>query len=131
MKEDRDATAPSDRRLQRALDEDGLWVELRRLTPARIGLTHVFVGRDRHGAEAEKIAAGLRAELEAGADPAALGDPFLRGRELRGQSEQDLAGIFGPAFAGAARDLPVGAWSQPVTSSSRPCAEASPIKAKH
>jgi ethanolamine ammonia-lyase small subunit len=38
MKEGRDATAPSDRRLQRAPDEDGLWVELRRLTPARIGL---------------------------------------------------------------------------------------------
>ena len=37
MTNDRDAAAPSDRRLQRALD-DGLWVDLRRLTPARIGL---------------------------------------------------------------------------------------------
>ena len=38
MKDDRDTAAPSDRRLKRVLDDDGLWVELRRLTPARIGL---------------------------------------------------------------------------------------------
>jgi ethanolamine ammonia-lyase small subunit len=38
MEDDRDAAAPSDRRPQRAPDDDGLWVELRRLTPARIGL---------------------------------------------------------------------------------------------
>src|SRR5262245_44647087 len=38
MNDDRDAAAPPDRSLQRAPDEDGLWVELRRLTPARIGL---------------------------------------------------------------------------------------------
>jgi hypothetical protein len=86
-------------------------------TPARIDLAHVFVSRDRHGAEAMAVADGLRAELVAGADPATLGDPFLRGRELRAQSEQDLAGIFGPAFARAALDLPPGDWSQPVTSS--------------
>src|SRR5262249_29766140 len=39
MKDDRDTAAPSDRGLKRVLDDDdGLWVELRRLTPARIGL---------------------------------------------------------------------------------------------
>src|SRR3974377_1327486 len=38
MKEERATAAPSDRRLKRVLDDDGLWVELRRLTPARIGL---------------------------------------------------------------------------------------------
>jgi ethanolamine ammonia-lyase small subunit len=38
MKDDSDAAAPPDRKLQRAPDDDGLWVELRRLTPARIGL---------------------------------------------------------------------------------------------
>jgi len=85
--------------------------------PARIDLTHVFVGRDRHGAAADAVAADLRAQLAAGADPASLGDPFLRGRELRAQSERDLAGIFGPAFARAAVELPLGAWSPPVTSS--------------
>jgi hypothetical protein len=86
-------------------------------TPARIGLVHVFVSRDRHGADADAVAAGLRDRLEAGADPATLGDPFLRGRELRAQSEQDLSGIFGPAFARAAVELPLHTWSRPVTSS--------------
>jgi ethanolamine ammonia-lyase small subunit len=38
MNDDRNAAAPPDRRLQRASDDDGLWVALRRLTPARIGL---------------------------------------------------------------------------------------------
>ena len=37
MTNDHDAAAPSDRKLQRVPD-DGLWVDLRRLTPARIGL---------------------------------------------------------------------------------------------
>jgi len=86
-------------------------------TPARISLTHVFVSRDRHGAAAETIVADLREQLVAGADPAGLGDPFLRGRELRAQSEQDLSGIFGPAFARVASEQPVGTWAGPVTSS--------------
>jgi hypothetical protein len=85
--------------------------------PARIDLTHVFVSRDRHGDGADGVASALREQLAAGGDPAALGDPFLRGRELRAQSEQDLAGTFGPAFARAATELPVGEWSRPVTSS--------------
>jgi peptidyl-prolyl cis-trans isomerase C len=86
-------------------------------SPARVDLTHVFVSRDRHGAAAERVAAELRAALDAGAEPSTLGDPFVRGRELHAQSERDLAGIFGPAFARAAVELPVGAWSSPVTSS--------------
>ena len=38
MKEDRDATAPLDRRPKPVPDDKGVWVELRGLTPARIGL---------------------------------------------------------------------------------------------
>src|SRR5215510_14896669 len=38
MNDNRDDAAPPDRRLQRAPDDEGIWVELRRLTPARIGL---------------------------------------------------------------------------------------------
>ncbi|HWP66497.1 MAG TPA: peptidylprolyl isomerase [Candidatus Limnocylindria bacterium] len=86
-------------------------------TPARIDLVHVFVSRDRHGDGAGAVAAALREQLLAGANFAALGDPFLRGRELRAQSEQDLAGIFGPAFARAVVELPVDTWSPPIASS--------------
>jgi len=106
-------TEPSDAELEAYL---GAHADRYR-TPARISLTHVFVSRDRHGADADAVAASLREQLEAGADPATLGDPFLRGRELRAQSEQDLSGIFGPAFARAAGEQPLHEWSRPVTSS--------------
>lgn len=86
-------------------------------TPERIGLTHVFVSRDRQGAAAPAVAAALRTTLDAGADPAGLGDPFLRGRELRARSQQELTDVFGPAFAEAVMDLPLGVWSAPIPSS--------------
>jgi hypothetical protein len=104
---------PSDAELQAYADAHAD----RYRTPARVSLTHVFVGRDRHGDRAQEVAEAARTELLAGADPATLGDPFLRGRVLRGQTEQDLGGIFGPAFARAAMTLPLGEWSRPVTSS--------------
>jgi hypothetical protein len=65
-------------------------------TPARVTFTHVFVSNERAGANADAQAAGLRDQLDAGADPATLGDPFLRGRDLRLHSQSELAGIFGP-----------------------------------
>src|SRR5258707_792231 len=72
--------------------------------------------RSRAGANADAEAAGLRDELDAGADPATLGDPFLRGRELRLHSQPELAGIFGPQFAAAVMQLPENVWSPPIRS---------------
>jgi len=85
-------------------------------TPARVTFTHVFVSNERAGANAEAEAAGIRDKLDAGADPATLGDPFLRGRELRLHSQPELAGIFGPQFAAAVMQLPENVWSQPIRS---------------
>jgi hypothetical protein len=85
-------------------------------TPARVTFTHVFVSAERAGAKADAEAAGLRDQLDAGADPATLGDPFLRGRELRLHSQPELAGIFGPQFAAAVMQLPENVWSQPIRS---------------
>jgi hypothetical protein len=85
--------------------------------PARIDLQHVFVDAARHGDRMPRVATGIAAALASGADPARQGDPFLRGRELRAQSRQDLSEIFGPAFAAAVETLPVGTWSAPVESS--------------
>lgn len=85
-------------------------------TPARVTFTHVFVSNERAGANADAEAAGLRDKLDAGADPATLGDPFLRGRELRLHSQPELAGIFGPQFAAAVMQLPENVWSQPIRS---------------
>ena len=71
---------------------------------------------ERAGANTDAVAAGLRDRLDAGADPATLGDPFLRGRELRLHSQSEIAGIFGPQFAAAVMQLPENVWSQPIRS---------------
>jgi peptidyl-prolyl cis-trans isomerase C len=85
----------------------------------RIALTHVFLANQRHGAGAGAEAAALaaRAALLAGAAPRDLGDPFPRGAAIGASTERELAGIFGPAFAAQAMQLPVGEWSAPLRSS--------------
>ncbi len=83
----------------------------------RVSLTHVFVGTDRHGADAPALAESLHRQLAAGADAATLGDPFLRGMTLRQQDERGVAAVFGPAFAAEAMRLPAGPWSAPIRSS--------------
>jgi len=89
------------------------WIE-----PARVTLEHVFASRTRHGAAASAVAMAWREQLDAGGDPAALGDPFLRGRQFVGHSEAQLAAIFGPGFAAAVMGLAAdGRWAGPVPSS--------------
>ena len=85
-------------------------------TPARVTFTHVFVSAQHDGDRAPAAAAGLRARLEDGNDPAMLGDLFLRGREFRLYSEPELAGVFGAEFAAAVMALPEGTWSAPIPS---------------
>lgn len=83
----------------------------------RAALTHIFASADKHGPNAERAAAAWREQLLAGADPARLGDPFARGRDFPPQTERELAGAFGPAFAASVMHLPVGTWSDPLRSS--------------
>ena len=85
--------------------------------PTRVTLTQVFIGTDRHGSGAAAHAAQLRRQLLAGADPVALGDPFLAGSEFVSKTQADLQVIFGPAFAEPVMALPLAEWSQPVSSS--------------
>src|SRR5262249_28174606 len=85
-------------------------------TPARVSFTHVFVSAQRAGEHAASDADSVRALLERGADPATLGDPFLRGREFRRQAQSELAGIFGAPFATAVFALPPDVWSAPIRS---------------
>ncbi len=89
-----------------------------RYTPAaRVSLEHVFVNAKGDATGAAAVAADLQRRLAAGEDPAHLGDPFLRGREFRAQTEEELGGIFGPEFARAVMALPAGAWAGPIASS--------------
>ncbi|HEY8146362.1 MAG TPA: peptidylprolyl isomerase [Kofleriaceae bacterium] len=87
------------------------WFESRRDTwsrPLRVDFTHVFVAET--GADAERRAAALLAELEKGADPEPLGDRFSGGQRYRGRKLADLAESFGPEFARQLDRQPPGTW---------------------
>lgn len=93
--------------------------------PARLSLIQVFVARPSTMAQAAQDAEAalatrahsLRQRLQSGADPTTLGDPFVRGSQLRNQSEDELAASLGPAFAAAVFQQPLQTWSEPIASS--------------
>jgi hypothetical protein len=104
---------PSDEVLQAYLDAHAE----RYRVASRLSLEHVFVSNAAHPTDADVVAAELRERLEAGEDPARLGEPFLRGREMRAQSEAELAGTFGTAFARTVFALAPDTWAGPIASS--------------
>jgi hypothetical protein len=104
--------APTDAELQAYLAAHGS----RYASPPRVSFTHVFVSAQRAGDRVGSEAEALRAQLDAGTDPATLGDPFLRGREFRLHAQGELASIFGAPFAAEVMALPEGAWSAPLRS---------------
>jgi hypothetical protein len=110
------ADEPSDAELQTYLD--GHAAEFAATT--RVRLTHVYLSADRHGAtlarDARRLLDDLRRRADAPAAAAASGDPFLRGATVGPASHDDLVRVFGPAFASAVDDAPVGAWVGPVPS---------------
>ena len=83
----------------------------------RVALTQVFVSDSGHAGDAPARAVQLRAQLLAGSPPAALGEPFLRGREFPLSTERQLADVFGPEFASRVMPLPLASWSDPIPSS--------------
>lgn len=105
--------APTDAELQAILDRHAA----RYTIASRLTLEHVFVSSNLHPTDAPAVAADLRERLAAGEDPARLGDPFLRGRTFRAQSEGEIAGVFGPEFARAVVALPADEWAGPIASS--------------
>src|SRR5204862_1164631 len=85
-------------------------------SPPRVTFAHVFVSSQRAGADVGTEAIALKGKLDEGADPATLGDPFLRGREFRLHSQAELASIFGAPFADAVMKQPDNTWSDPIRS---------------
>jgi peptidyl-prolyl cis-trans isomerase C len=85
-------------------------------SPARVTFAHVFVSSQVHPADAAAVAADLKRQLEAGADPARLGDPFVRGRDFRLYAQADVANVFGAGFAADVMRVPAGAWVGPLRS---------------
>ncbi len=89
----------------------------RYMLASRATLEHVFVSSHLHPNDAAAIAADLSKRLAAGADPAHLGDPFLRGRVFRAATEGELAGVFGPELARRVQTVPLDEWAGPYPSS--------------
>lgn len=104
---------PTDEELQAYLDDhpDQYWMA------ERISLIHVFINRDRDPETIDTDAHEILTQLQAGADPTQLGDPFILGNSPRQRSQRELANMFGPAFAEAVFPLPLEQWSGPIESS--------------
>jgi len=88
---------------------------------AAVAFTHVFVSRERRGADAEaharELLTALRAERVDPDDAPARGDPFLLAARVPLRRAPDLAHQLGRGFADAVTALAPGAWSEPVESS--------------
>ncbi|MBI3782367.1 MAG: peptidyl-prolyl cis-trans isomerase [Deltaproteobacteria bacterium] len=104
---------PTDAELQAFLEAHGE----RYPVPARFSFKHVFLSADRHAGAEEVLAIDLRRKLAAGADDAAIGDPFLHGASFSGRSPTEIASLFGESFARQLDALAVGIWSEPIRSS--------------
>jgi hypothetical protein len=108
---------PSDADLQAYLDAHGDLFG----RPAQLRLTHVYLSRERRGTTLARDAARMLDELrrdEVMPETApARGDVFLRGSHPPVATEAELDRLFGPGFAAALRDAPLGRWVGPVASS--------------
>ena len=83
-----------------------------------LSFTQIYLRAEPDPAQARARARAMLDDLEErpDADPAAMGDPFLHPTVYRDRSVTQLSGLFGPEFASQLVDLPVGEWSEPVTS---------------
>ena len=85
--------------------------------PARVRFTHVYLARGRHGAaDAARLLEELRRGAVAPAAAPARGDAFPGGATVGPMTAEAMARRFGPAFAAAVADAPVGTWIGPIAS---------------
>ena len=82
----------------------------RYVLPGTVSFEHVFFS----GPDAPARAAAAATRLAAGADPAGLGEPFVRGRRLVHQAPADVLAAFGGDVTAG---LEPGVWSEPRRSS--------------
>ena len=85
--------------------------------PRRTTFRHVFLSRDRR-ADLQGDAAALLRRVRGGDGDGwrQLGDPFMLLREYAGRTDQEIAELFGGAFAAALPALAAGAWQGPLES---------------
>lgn len=106
VQEDLAAEPPDDDALLALRDAD----PARYTVPERLAVTHVFAAQARH-ADPRAAARALQNRLQAGEDPARLGDLSVHGQRLGARPLSAYSGTFGPDFAAALSDMSEGTWS--------------------
>jgi len=109
-----DALAPTDTDLQAHLDAHASAYQI----DPMISFTQIFLSPEKHGDALLPDAAALLAQLKANPerDVSVLGDPSLLPGTERATKVTRIGNDFGPEFASAIAELPVGIWSGPVAS---------------
>jgi PPIC-type PPIASE domain len=110
-----ETAAPSDAELQAFLQQHG---DAFRVEP-RLAFRHVYLSRKRRGDTIDAAARELLVQLTTGAaatDTAALGDPFLLPHAFVLLSRNEIARLFGDAFATQLQHLELGRWAGPLES---------------
>lgn len=83
-------------------------------TPATVELQMHYFDPARRGAATRHDAVAALQKFHSG--QRIIGDPFMLGTRLSGQTLPMLERDFGPGFAHAVAELPAGAWSDPIES---------------
>lgn len=88
--------------------------------PATVTFEHVYFSPERRGdtaaTDAQRALRELRTNGAVDTSGRGLGDPFLLARAFAGQTRQEMAGLFGEAFASALEEIEINQWSGPVVS---------------
>ena len=84
--------------------------------PPEVAFRQVYLAGEADGDALAARAAETLTALDAGADPATLGDPILLPAEVDLAPLADVRRRFGPEFGRALLDLPLGEWSGPIAS---------------
>jgi parvulin-like peptidyl-prolyl isomerase len=86
------------------------------LVDPQIAFRHVYVNVDKRGKNAGTDALEILAQLNAGADPEAVGDPILLDAEIKLSPLWDIKKQFGEEFSRNLLELKSGKWEGPVRS---------------
>jgi hypothetical protein len=86
------------------------------LVDPEIAFRHVYVNTAKRGKYAGTDALGILAQLRAGADPDAVGDPFLLASEVPLSPLWDVSKQFGEPFSRKLLELKLNSWTGPVPS---------------
>jgi len=86
------------------------------LIDPQLSFRQVYVNYDKRGKNAESDARQILAQLNAGADPDSVGDPFLLESEIKLSPLWDISKQFGEPFSKSLLQLKQGRWEGPIRS---------------